>query len=120
MAALLRDAGCEVRLIDATAERLSIDDVIARLDREGFRPTLIVFPEHDADARRRRRGDRASSSAHFGAPMFCFGPHASTTPAESMQRAPDVDGMFVGEPEDGADCARRARLARSPRTKSRA
>src|SRR4029079_16191305 len=28
------------------------------------------------------------------------GPHASTTPAESMRRAPAVDGMFVGEPED--------------------
>ena len=32
--------------------------------------------------------------------MFCFGPHASTTPAESMGARPTVDGMFVGEPED--------------------
>jgi radical SAM superfamily enzyme YgiQ (UPF0313 family) len=32
--------------------------------------------------------------------MFCFGPHASTTPAQSMNRATKVDGMFVGEPED--------------------
>ena len=32
--------------------------------------------------------------------MFCFGPHASTAPAQSMDRAPGVDGMFVGEPED--------------------
>ena len=32
--------------------------------------------------------------------MFCFGPHASTAPALSMARAPEVDGMFVGEPED--------------------
>ena len=44
----------------------------------------------------------AKLKTHFGAPMFCFGPHASTTPAESMQRAPEVDGMFVGEPEDAA------------------
>ena len=98
-AALLRNAGCAVRLIDATAERLSIDDVIARLDREQFVPTLIVFPSTtptlDADvaaiARLKRR---------YGAPMFCFGPHASTVPAQSMERAPEVDGMFVGEPED--------------------
>src|SRR4026208_1204637 len=43
-ASLLREAGCARRLVDATAERLSIDDVIARLDRELFTPTLIVFP----------------------------------------------------------------------------
>src|SRR5688500_11789888 len=44
MAAMLRNAGMEVRLIDATAERISIDQVISRLDAEGFTPTLIVFP----------------------------------------------------------------------------
>src|SRR3954453_5409285 len=43
-ASLLREAGCDVRLIDATAERLSIDDVIARLDEQRFVPTLILFP----------------------------------------------------------------------------
>ena len=98
-ASLLREIGCEVRLIDATAERIGIDDVTARLDAEGFTPTLILFPATtptlDADtaaiARLKRR---------YGAPMFCFGPHASTAPAQSMERAPQVDGMFVGEPED--------------------
>src|SRR5262249_30830747 len=30
-----------------------------------------------------------------------FGPQASTTPHESMERATGVDGMIVGEPEDG-------------------
>jgi radical SAM superfamily enzyme YgiQ (UPF0313 family) len=99
MGALLRNAGCRVRLIDATAERLSTNEVIARLEGEGFRPSLIVFPSTtptlDADVL-----ELAKLKRHFGAPMFCFGPHASTTPAESMQRAPDVDGMFVGEPEE--------------------
>jgi anaerobic magnesium-protoporphyrin IX monomethyl ester cyclase len=99
MAALLRNAGCSVRLIDATAERISIDDVIARLERDGFTPTLVVFPSTTptlaADVAAIRR-----LKQRFGAPIFCFGPHASTTPAESMARAPDVDGMFVGEPED--------------------
>jgi radical SAM superfamily enzyme YgiQ (UPF0313 family) len=98
-ASLLRDAGCEVRLIDATAERLSIDEVIARLDRERFAPTLILFPTTtptlDADV-----AAVARLKARYAAPMFCFGPHASTAAAESMQRAPAVDGMFVGEPED--------------------
>ena len=44
IAALLRDAGCDVRLVDLTAERRSVDDLIARLDRERFTPTLILFP----------------------------------------------------------------------------
>jgi anaerobic magnesium-protoporphyrin IX monomethyl ester cyclase len=99
LGSLLRNAGCQIRLIDATAERLSIDDVIARLDREGFVPSWILFPSTtptlDADVAEIVRLKR-----RYGAPMFCFGPHASTTPAESMQRAPDVDGMFVGEPEE--------------------
>src|SRR5262252_9511028 len=43
-ASLLREAGCDVRLVDSTAERLSMDEVIARLDRERFIPTLIIFP----------------------------------------------------------------------------
>jgi anaerobic magnesium-protoporphyrin IX monomethyl ester cyclase len=99
LGALLRNAGCSVRLIDATAERISIDDVIARLDREGFAPSLIVFPTTtptlDSDV-----VALAALKARYQAPIFCFGPHASTTPAESMQRAPEVDGMFVGEPEE--------------------
>ena len=101
LASLLRDAGAQVRLIDLTAERRSSADLIAQLDRDGFEPTLILFPSTtptlDADV-----VAMAELKAHFGAPMFCFGPHASTTPAASMQRAPDVDGMFVGEPEDAA------------------
>jgi anaerobic magnesium-protoporphyrin IX monomethyl ester cyclase len=98
-ASLLRDAGCEVRLIDATAERIPIDEVIARLDRERFVPTLILFPTTtptlDADV-----AALARVKGRYAAPMFCFGPHASTAAAESMQRAAAVDGMFVGEPED--------------------
>ncbi len=101
MASLLRRAGCDVRLIDATASRLSIDEVMGRLDRESFVPSLILFPSTtptlDADVEAIGR-----LKARYGAPMFCFGPHASTVPLVSMERAPQVDGMFVGEPEDAA------------------
>ena len=100
LASLLRDAGCQVRLIDATAERLSTDDIIARLDREHFTPSLILFPSTtptlDVDV-----AEMVKLKTRFRAPMFCFGPHASTSPALAMARAPEVDGMFVGEPEDG-------------------
>ena len=102
LAALLRERGMQVRLIDATASRIPIDGVIARLDSEGFVPSLILFPTTtptlDADA-----AAIGQLKRRFNAPMFCFGPHASTAPAASMARpgAAAVDGMFVGEPEDG-------------------
>jgi anaerobic magnesium-protoporphyrin IX monomethyl ester cyclase len=99
MAALLQRAGADVRLIDATASRLSMDEVIERLTNDGFSPTLIIFPTTtptlDGDV-----AAMAQLKARFGAPMFCFGPHASTAPQLSMERAAQVDGMFVGEPED--------------------
>lgn len=99
LASLLTDAGCEVRLIDATAERISMADVIARLDREQFAPSLIVFPSTtptlDADV-----AEIGVLKARYNAPIFCFGPHASTSAALSMARVPAVDGMFVGEPEE--------------------
>ena len=101
LATLLRDAGCQVRLIDATAERLTTEQVIARLDADGFAPTLVFFPTTtptlQADVT-----EMAKLKQRYRAPLFCFGPHASTAPAESMARATDVDGMLVGEPEDGA------------------
>ena len=100
LAALLRQAGYEVRLIDLTAERKPVEDLIVRLEREGFIPTMIVFPSTtptlDADV-----AEMGKLKARFGAPIFCFGPHASTIPQVSMTRAAGVDGMFVGEPEDG-------------------
>jgi radical SAM superfamily enzyme YgiQ (UPF0313 family) len=102
LAALLRSEGRDVRLIDATASQLTVDQVISHLESESFFPTLIVFPTTtptlDADV-----AAIAQLKQRFNAPMFCFGPHASTAPAESMARASaaPVDGMFVGEPEDG-------------------
>jgi len=99
-AAIYRNAGFDVRLADLTATGSGIEDLAARLDAEGFRPTLIVFasttPTLDADT-----AAMAGLKARYGVPLFCFGPHASTTPEASMARALPVDGMFVGEPEDG-------------------
>jgi radical SAM superfamily enzyme YgiQ (UPF0313 family) len=101
LASLLRGEGHDVRLVDLTADRRSAEDLIAQLEREGFTPTLILFPSTtptlDVDVEA-----VAKLKARFGAPIFCFGPHASTTPAASMKRAPAVDGMFIGEPEDAA------------------
>jgi radical SAM superfamily enzyme YgiQ (UPF0313 family) len=99
-ASLLREKGAEVRLADLTATDQTVDQLIARLDAERFAPTLVVFPSTtptcDADAEAMSR-----LKARYGAPLFSFGPHVSCTPADAMARTPVVDGMFVGEPEDG-------------------
>ncbi len=56
VAAMLRDRGCDIRLADLTATGQSVEDLIARLDREGFQPTLVMFPSTtptlDADVAR--------------------------------------------------------------------
>jgi len=99
VAALLRDRGVEVRLVDQTAERLSTEDLIERLRREGFSPTLLGFcsatPTAVPDAI-----EAGKLKAAFGVPLVSFGPHASAAPQASMDHAPDVDAMVVGEPED--------------------
>jgi hypothetical protein len=101
LAALFRGVGLEVRLVDLTASGETVEDLIVDLDRDGFRPTLILYPSTTptlgADTY-----EIAKLKARYGAPLFNFGPHASTVPAASMQRTPQVDGMFVGEPEEGA------------------
>ncbi len=98
-ASLLRERGLDFRFIDQTAAELSTDDVIALLDHERFHPSLIVFcsttPTLDADV-----AMMAKLREHYQAPMICFGPHASAAPQASMDRAPQVDGMLVGEPEE--------------------
>jgi radical SAM superfamily enzyme YgiQ (UPF0313 family) len=98
-AALFRERNVPFRLIDLTATKLSTDEAIRMLEAEGFRPELIVFPSTtptlDADVREMTR-----LKLQFGAPLVCFGPHASTVPGLSMARAPEVDAMIVGEPED--------------------
>jgi len=100
LAALYREQGLDVRLADLTATGRSVEGLAADLDAEGFRPSLIVFPSTtptlDADV-----SAMAWLKQRYGAPLFCFGPHASTVPQASMSRAPEVDGMFIGEPEDG-------------------
>jgi anaerobic magnesium-protoporphyrin IX monomethyl ester cyclase len=98
--ALLRQAGCDVRLADLTATRTTVADLIAKLDADGFHPTLVVFPSTTPTV----TADSVAMAGlkhRYAAPLFSFGPHASCTPQEAMERAPAVDGMFVGEPEDG-------------------
>ena len=98
-ASLLRGRGVDVRLVDLTAAARATKELVSELRRDGFTPDLIVFPS-TTPTLRADAVEMAHLKAAFGAPMVCFGPHASTVPGESMAIAPEVDAMIVGEPED--------------------
>ena len=101
IAAELRRGGHDVRVIDLTASGTSAESLADTLAHEGWTPTLILFPSTfptwDADVRA-----LSVLKTRTGAPIVSFGPHASAAPDAAMRRAPDVDGVLVGEPEDGA------------------
>jgi anaerobic magnesium-protoporphyrin IX monomethyl ester cyclase len=98
-ASLLRGRGVDVRLADLTAAARSTEALVSDLRKDGFVPDLIVFPS-TTPTLRSDAVEMAHLKAAFGAPIVCFGPHASTVPGESMALAPEVDAMIVGEPED--------------------
>jgi anaerobic magnesium-protoporphyrin IX monomethyl ester cyclase len=99
IAALLREQGASLRLVDLTAEGRTTASLVDELKRDGFMPELVVFPSTTPTL----HADTAEMIAFkraFGATLVCFGPHASTVPVEAMRQVPDVDVMVVGEPED--------------------
>jgi radical SAM superfamily enzyme YgiQ (UPF0313 family) len=99
LAALFRTRGFDVRLVDLTATRRSVEELIAQLDAEGFSPTLVIFPSTTPTLTADTSALQPLAS-RYRAPLVSFGPHASAAPEESMTRAPGVDAMVVGEPED--------------------
>jgi radical SAM superfamily enzyme YgiQ (UPF0313 family) len=99
-AALLRDQQIPFRIVDLTAERRTVASLGDELVADGFKPDTIVFsstvPTLEADC-----SAVAALRARFpSSQLICFGPHASAAPRESLMRAPAVDVMIVGEPED--------------------
>ena len=99
-AALLRERQVPLRLTDLTAEQRTPADLAAELTREGFRPEVIVFPTTTPTLRSDCAAMATLRAAFPEAKLVCFGPHASAAPLDAMERAPEVDGMIVGEPED--------------------
>ena len=112
MAALLRDRGCDVRVVDLRPRRPSTDRRRGSTGSRSIR-RWSCFPA------RRPRSMRTSwrwpgSRRRFGAPLFCFGPHASSTPEESMERAPPWTPCSWVSPKTAWSPSRNG-LAREPR-----
>jgi anaerobic magnesium-protoporphyrin IX monomethyl ester cyclase len=99
-AALLRDRGVPVRLVDLTAELRDVRSLVQQLRAAGFSPDLVVFPTTTPTLQADSVAMAELRAPFPEARLVAFGPHASTAPAESMARAPEIDAMIVGEPED--------------------
>jgi radical SAM superfamily enzyme YgiQ (UPF0313 family) len=101
IAGALNADGHDARIVDLTAAGQTVQGLARALADVAFQPTLIIFascfPTWDADVRAMTWLKHAT-----GAPIVAFGPHASSAPLLAMARAADVDGVIVGEPEDGA------------------
>ena len=99
IAALLREQGASLRLVDLTAEGRTTASLVDELKRDGFTPELVIFPS-TTPTLHADTAEMVVLKRTFGAALVCFGPHASTVPIEAMRQVPDVDIMVVGEPED--------------------
>lgn len=98
LAALLRNNGHEIRLIDATISELGIEAVIKLAEESAFRPDLIVMatstPTVVSDMQVAR-----DLKQYFHSLIIAFGPHTSGVPREALEEFPWLDVAIVGEPE---------------------
>ncbi len=98
IAALLRQNGHAVKLVDATILDLTAEGTIETLEKDGFRPEVIVIatstPTIIADMRVSRR-----LKEHFGSLLVAIGPHTSGIPRETLEEFPWLDVAIAGEPE---------------------
>ena len=90
-AGVLGDAGHQVRLIDAPADGLSLDDVISNnLD---FSPQLIILdtttPSICSDIKSAERLKRSFPDSF----LVLVGTHASALPDEALNQSPTIDGV---------------------------
>ena len=108
MGALLRNAGCQVRLIDATAERLSIDRRHRPPRRRGLPADAHRLSQHDADARRRRLRAGEAEAAFRRADVLL-------RPAR-LDDAGRVDAARARRSTACSSASRRKRCLRSPRS----
>src|SRR5512138_3396708 len=79
LAAILRNEGFEIQLIDATIERLPVEAIAARLLASQFIPEVIVFPTTTPTIAEDMECARQLSE-RFPARLAAFGPHTSALP----------------------------------------
>ncbi|NLF68186.1 MAG: radical SAM protein [Candidatus Anammoximicrobium sp.] len=94
LAAMVPD-GLTVRIIDAIAEQMTMDQFLAEVRREQprFYVTYLIGSTFDSDA----RGVREAKQA--GATTIAVGTHVSAVPKNTLQAVPELDFVIRHEPE---------------------
>jgi anaerobic magnesium-protoporphyrin IX monomethyl ester cyclase len=94
-AAVVRDRVpmVQVRILDANALSLSVEETIARVGKAA--PDVVVA--HSATHTINATGRLASATA---APLVLLGPHGTALPRETLEEFAGIDVVVLGEPEE--------------------
>ncbi len=99
LAALLRERKIAFQLFDATAENLTTQDVIERLESQNFHPSLILFPTTTPTISWDVK-EMTKLKKRFGSLLAGFGPQTSCAPQETLKKYSSLDLVIMGEPEE--------------------
>ncbi|MFN7951459.1 MAG: radical SAM protein [bacterium] len=100
VAAVLRNAGHDVRVVDAPAEQLTLEDVCARF--EDFRPQFVGFSATTYQIHEVEDTARAFRGIDPTVRIAVGGSHASAVPKETLEAFPVLDYAVFGEGEETA------------------
>lgn len=97
LATVLRNAGHEVEVVDCLRDRLSPDDLAAKLGRQSY--DLIGLGLFSTQVNVAGPYLRRLRSLFPGALLVAGGPHPTFEPADTLSRFPDLDAAVVSEGE---------------------
>jgi anaerobic magnesium-protoporphyrin IX monomethyl ester cyclase len=91
----LEQDGFTVKLIDAPARGISLDEVLEHV--ENFRPRLLVMDTSTPSIYNDIEVASAVKSRYPEIYIILVGPHVSTSPEESLKITPSIDAVAIGE-----------------------
>ena len=100
MAALLRERGLPLRLVDLTAEQRSTESLIAELGTRRVPPDADRLPVHHADAATRTSPRWRAQGRVWRAARLLRAARLRRRRSSRWRTRRSVDAMIVGEPED--------------------
>lgn len=111
-AMLRRDHRIEVGIVDARLERMTLEDVLARVRVWG--PTVVGVTAFTNEIRTAARRARRLKTSLPEAVIVIGGPHVSALPEETLEEFPEFDVGVVGEGEHTLDELVHRLMARLP------
>ena len=98
LAAYLRERKVSVDIVDAMFDRLSLADMVKRIEEK--RPRLVGFTAMTHEIRRAAEVARRLREVLPRVKVVVGGPHASALPGETLREFPEFDYAVFGEGEE--------------------